>query len=208
MKRMLLTVFALAALTLLALPQGSYAQETLGMWFEQPDTSCTTAAFLDHVTAHIVYMNPSIPSTRGFECGYDATLPGAKGAQINTNISVSFPIDVIDVGLDDSGAGTYNRIVGFSTPLPTTSATIMCILDIFVLDAGQINILMRPAAPQSPPIDGNPKVVKEDFNLVSVPLAHASGSEATLKINPVGGACGVVLDNEDMSFGSVKSLFR
>jgi len=29
-----------------------------------------------------------------------------------------------------------------------------------------------------------------------------------LKINPVGGACGVVLDNEDMSFGSVKSLFR
>ncbi|PIV82005.1 hypothetical protein COW53_01200, partial [bacterium CG17_big_fil_post_rev_8_21_14_2_50_64_8] len=86
--------------------------------------------------------------------------------------------------------------------------TIMCILDIFVLDAGQINILMRPAAPQSPPIDGNPKVVKEDFNLVSVPLAHASGSEATLKINPVGGACGVVLDNEDMSFGSVKSLFR
>ena len=174
-----------ATLTFTGAYTSSGDQEALRMWFEYPDSFCTTAAFLDHVTAHIVYMNPSIPSTRGFECGYDVTLPGAKGAQINTNISVSFPVDVIDVGLDDPGAGTYNRIVGFNNPLATSSATVVATLDIFVLESDEIFITMRPAIPQSPPIDGNPKVVKEDFNLVSVPLGQAPGSPS-LVINPAG----------------------
>jgi len=207
MKKVLLTVFALAALTLLALPQSSYAQvEALGMYFAANDSSCTTGAFLDHITAYIVYLNPQLPETRGFECGYDLTLPAAKGAAINTNISVSFPVSATDVGVDDSPNGNYNRIVGYSGPVATSGATIMATLDIFVLDAGQIDITMRPASPQSPPLDGNPKVVKGNFDLLSVPQSNASGS-ASLVIN---GAtpCGVTLDSEDMSFGAVKSLFR
>ncbi len=211
MKKVLLTIFALAALTLLALPQGSYAQETMRMFFNDnptdplTDYSCTTGNFLDHITAYIIYQNPSLTQTRGFECGYDVTLPGAKGAAINTSITASFPLQATDVGVDNSTAGTYNRIVGFSDPLATSTNTVLATLDIFILDSGEIDITMRPADPQSPPLDGNPKVVKSDFNLQSVPMWYGEGSPALI-INPTG-ACGVV-ENEDISFGSVKSLFR
>ncbi len=163
--------------------------DTMKMYFADW-TACTTAGFLDHLTAYIVYENPSLTSVRGFECGYDVILPGAKGAQINTSITASFPVPSTDVGVDNSTAGTYNRIVGYSDPLPVSGNTVLATLDIFILDSGEIDISLRPADPQSPPLDGNPKVVKDDFNLFSVPVGYAPGSPALI-ING-GDPCGVV----------------
>ncbi len=165
--------------------------EALGMYFDQDATqSCTTASFLDHVTAYIIYRAPSLAEIRGFECGYDVTLPGAKGAAINTSITASYPVNVTDVGIDDTFNGIYNRIVGYAEPLFTTDNTIVATLDIFVLDSGEIDITMRAADPQSPPLDGLPKMVKPDFNLLSVRMPYAPGSPALI-ING-GDPCGVI----------------
>ncbi len=203
MKKMLLTVVALAALTLMAAPHSSYAQDdVMGMYFAD-GSSCTTAAFLDHVTATIVYLNPTLTKTRGFECGI--VMENAT----NTSITVTYPAPATDVGAPNIGGNNYNYITGYATPqdVPVNGdGFVLATLDIFVLDSGTINFTLRPASPSSDLNEELPMVMLDDFSLMTTIVAQATGS-VTMTLNPAGD-CGVVLPTEDMSFGGVKSLFR
>ncbi len=206
MKKLLLTAVALAALTLMAAPHSSYAQDDyIGLYFDD-NASCTTGAFLDHVAAYIVYLNPTLTSTRGFECGFDITSP-TKDANFNTSVSVSYPAQFTDVGVNDAAAGSYNYITGYATPVEITgSSFVFGTLDIFILDPGELDFTLRGAIPSSDTVNGLPMVMLDDFSLMTMNLAQAEGS-ATIILNPTGD-CGVSLPTEDMSFGAVKGLFR
>lgn len=216
MKKLLLTVSALAALTMLA-PTSSFAQadlECIGLYFTDGTDadllgdSCTTGAFLDHITAYIVFLNPSLDSSRGFECGISLSTP-SKDTMFNTSITTSSyaTANVTNVGVNDAVAGTYNWIVGFGDPVTITgSALTLATLDIFLLDNGQLNFNLRASVPSSDPLDLNPVVLKPDFSELVVGM-HQAGDSPSLIINPAG-SCDVILPSEDMSFGGVKSLFR
>lgn len=184
------TLITGATLTVIGAYTLTGGQEALRMYFDDM-SFCTTAAFLDHVTAYIVYDNPTMSSVRGFECGLDVTVPG-KDSQINTSLTYTFPMPYTNVGTSNAAAGIYDIIVGYSDayPLPLTWDKTLATLDIFVLDAGEIDITLRASLPSSPPADGNPKVVKNDFTLLSVPVGQAPGSPS-LVINPAG-PCPVV----------------
>lgn len=164
----------------------------LGLYFDTTgDTVCGTAAFLDHVAMYVLFTNPTIPTTRGFECTIQ--MVGAT----NTSFTVSFPISATNVGVAPS------IIAGFSDPIPTSAATIMASLDVFFLDFTPVDFFLTAASPESPPYNGLPKVVLEDFNLMSVGTSTNGGVAASLNAPQC-----MVVDNEDASFGAVKALFR
>ena len=165
--------------------------DMLGLYFDTAgETVCTTAAFISHVNMYVLLTNPTIPSVRGFECSLD------KPAGTNSAFTVTFPVANINVGVAPS------IIVGFSVPVPTSAATVMATVDVFVLD-GALDIFLNPASPESPPLNGLPKVVREDFTIMSVGTSTNGGVAAQINAP----AC-MVVDNEDASFGAVKALFR
>ncbi|MFH2051886.1 MAG: hypothetical protein ABIK96_05405 [bacterium] len=212
MKKLLLTVSALAALTLLA-PTSSFAQpdlECIGLYFSG-GASCTEADFLAHVPAYIVYLNPTISETRGFECGFDITTPTKDVQVFNTNVSVTYPTPATDVGVSSAADGTYNYITGYGSPIVISGPAItLATLDIFYLDmATTLEFNLRACIPSSDPLGENPVVLRPDFTEKVIGMHHAEGSPSlVLKPTGTGGGCDVVLPDEDMSFGSVKSLFR
>ncbi len=141
--------------------------EALGLYFDVDATqTCTEGAFLDHVPAYLIYTDPSIVATRGFECGIDFS----GGATYNTSMTVSYPLPATDVGTSAASEGSYNYIVGYSTPLPTSAVTVMATLDIFYLDFNPIDMAMRAAIPSSSFID-MPMIMLEDFSLMDIAIA-------------------------------------
>ena len=175
--------------------------EAFGLWLDPDATlTCTTAAFLDHVPAYIIYSDPSLALVRGFEAGID--LSHASGGTFNTSISVTYPTNATDVGVSDPLNGTYNYIVGYADPIPTSANTVMATLDIFFLEFDSVTMTMRASDPESPPITGQPAVVKDDFNLLDVAIGNAqsfvmTGADTCAKSMASAG-----------TYDSVRSLYR
>ena len=147
--------------------------------------------------AYIVYSNPSIGSTRGFECGID--LHRAGGTTFNTSMSVTFPKPATNVGVNVGTAGQYNYIVGYSEPLVTTTNTVMATMDIFYLEFEAIGFDMRAAVP--PSIPGAPVIMRDDFSLFSIDIGSPTASLQAP------GTCPAKAAQAD-SFGEVRNLFR
>ena len=163
---------------------GGVFSDYLTMYFDD-EAPCTSGAFLDHVAAYIVYMNPTLDRVRGIECGFDITSP-TKDSNFNTSVSVSYPAQATDVGVSDAAAGTYNYITGYATPLDVTgSSFVFATLDIFVLDAGELDFTLRGSIPSSDTENGMPMVMLDDFSLMSLQLGMQPGSP-TMVLNPTG----------------------
>jgi len=157
----------------------------------------TNAAPISHVDAYIVYRNPLLPFVRGFECQV-SYLAGDN----NTSISSTLPVPGTDVGV--KAAPVFNFIVGFDTPLATTSATVLTTLDLFYLNfaSPSMDLYLGPADPSSSS-NGMPVVVREDFTKLDVrPWIHF-GYPAAMINSP---ECAVA--EWETSFGSLKALFR
>jgi len=168
--------------------------DMIGVYFDTAgDVVCATAAFIDHVPAYILYTNPTLPTTRGFELGMDVIGVG------NTSISVAFPVSATNVGV--TTGGNVNIIAGYASPIPTSAATVMATLDVFYLDFAPLDFMLRASNPSSNS-QGLPMVVRDDFSLMTVGFSAPTGPAAQIN-----GACSVV-ENEDASFGAVKALFR
>lgn len=167
---------------------GTYVQQTseaFGIWLDTAATqSCTEAAFLSHVAAYIVYSDPSVPSVRGFEASL--TLTRASGTSFNTSVSKTYPVSATDVGNSSGAIGIYNFIVGYSEPVPTSANTVVVTLDFFFLEQESVHVALGASNPESPPITGQPAVVKEDFTLLDVGVGNGmldllSGGETCAK---------------------------
>jgi hypothetical protein len=148
-----------------------FSDEMIGLYFDTGGTSNTVAVgFLDHATAYILYMNPSIAATGGFECGFD--LSKSTGTLFNTLVSVSYPTQSVDVGTNYTSAGIYNYIVGFGSPLLTSGRTVMATLDFFFLEQMDVFSDLRGAIPSS--TDGPPAVMTSDYERI-IPVAMPTG---------------------------------
>ncbi len=150
--------------------------ESLGLWFDPDGTqSCMEASFFDHAPAYILYTDPSQANIRGFECGFDLTRAG--GAGFNTAVTITYPTPSTDVGTNDGSNGTYNIIVGYGVPVPTSSQTVVATLDIFYLDSEAIHFDLRPAIPASDD-SGMPIILKEDYSLLDVQIGSPQATLA------------------------------
>ncbi len=192
---------ALALISLLAVSAFAGLDQDpdmLGLYFDDTGmTVCTTANFIDHVPAYILYTNPTIATTRGFECGL--TVLG----RTNTSVTVTYPVPTTDVGTPALGGNDFNYIAGYSTPVLTSDVMVMATLDIFYLDTNPLDFVLGPASPSSDTNGAYPMIMLEDFSLMTVGTSTDGGVSA--QINAA--QCSVV-DNEEASFGAVKALFR
>lgn len=173
--------------------------ENLGIFFDTAAslTQVDGVDFADHVTAYILYNNPSIAATRGFECGIDIVYAG-KEAQIITVMSVTYPVPWVDVGISNGAAGTYNYITGYTTPIPTTIHTVMATLDIFYLEipSTQLDFYLRASIPESGPDVGLPTLLREDFTELKVAMASDPYLPA-MQINVGKAVTGTIVINPD-----------
>ena len=219
MKKLLLTVTALAALSLLA-PNFSHAEEYsdptgkgyLGIYLNDGGgnwISCKGGvAFAASVTAYVVYLGPTpavFTACRGFEAGIDLTLPG-KDSQISSFMLTTFPVSSTDVGVNSIPNGTYNIIVGYSAPIAISNAAVLATLTLNYYEAGsaQIDMHLRNAIPPSVDSLTLPMFMDSSYNLHAVNMIQ--DGDLVAQINAP--ACTVVLPAEDISWGAVKSLFR
>ena len=164
--------------------------DMMGLYFDtNGDVVCRTAAFLAHVPAYLLYTNPSLPSTRGFECSISKTVG-------NSALTWSFPVPATNVGVGTS------LIVGYGAPILTSAATLLASCDVFFLDFTPVDFFLGPSVPSSN-ADGLPMVMLEDFSLMTVGTSVEGGPCAQINAPQ----CSVV-ENEDASFGAVKALFR
>ena len=173
--------------------------DMMGIYFDlNADVVCASASPVTHRIAYIMYTNPTLPTTRGFECQVSYV-----AGDNNTSISATYPVSTTDVGV--KAAPAFNFIAGFANPLPTSAATVLATLDIFYLNFSgpSMDIFLGPAVPSSSDL-GLPMVLREDFSQMDVGTSVLPGGPAAQINAPV---C-LVVDNEDASFGAVKALFR
>ena len=169
---------------------------SMGMYWDlSADTVCME--YLPGPTnLYIILTNPTMDSIGGYECAYDmAPVGGGAPYILSATQSVVNHLDV--------APGFQNFIVGFGGPLTCTEATLLVTLSVGnFAGASACDFFLRNADPSS--IDGNmyPIVLNADNSYTVVGPSGGDGVTAAFGVT-----CGVV-DTEEVSFDSVKSLFR
>ncbi len=169
--------------------------DMMGLYFDETaDLNCTTeVAPYAIIPGYFIMTNPSNDSIGGFEFGYDV-----EGSAMI--LSIVFPPSSLDVG----GGGT-NHIVGLGEPLETTEATILATISILYMDAamGPVHFTLHGSTPSS--IDPMlPTILYGQGELMSLGTSTTPGAYTAV----INGVCEDVVDTEETTFDSLKSLYR
>ena len=166
---------------------------SLGLYFDtEADVPC-----LDGVDAYatnnmwLVMVNPDFDELFGFEAGY--TMVGTAQV-LSTNFTNP---QALNVGQPD------NMIVGFGTPTETSIITTLAMIEVLYMaqDASPVEFTLHGTTPSS--MDpAYPVLLLVDGVLIAGGLSTVDGPSAQIN-----GGCTVVA-TEEMSFDSVKSLYR
>jgi hypothetical protein len=175
--------------------------DMLGIYFDlNADNNCTTAPASIPFSAYVMITNVSADLVYGVEFGYQvvASTPGTF-----FRLGEVLPAGSLNVGnAADPAAGDY--IIGFSAPTPGAGGNVTVVTWSFLLLA-PVSLDMYIGASNSPSIDNGLPAM--EIGGVIVPLGVSTGHpDLGLPAATVNGDC--VVANEDVSFGSVKSLFR
>ena len=170
--------------------------DQMGVYFDLGGT-VVCSPWAPIMTAYILYTNPSIPNTRGFEC--EVKLQKFDGTAV---AGMWFPPTFPIAGQNLGTGGMF--IVGYSAPIATSAATLLATIQYYSMEAPMVgyNIFLGEATPNSGTLP-YPMVMLDDYSLMHVGLSVVDGPTAQLGAPE----CSVV-PNEDVSFGAVKALFR
>jgi len=168
--------------------------DMIGLYFDELADQPCVEGLAPYVPTflYVIVTNPTIDAIGGFEC--EITWDGAALVT-----GVTFPTDFVNVG------NNTNIIVGYSTPIPTTTATIVARVDFLYTDTagGPTGLYMGPSNPSSNEF-GYPTVLDGALNEIPWGTSTVIGEYNAM----VNGNCEGVVANEDASWGSVKSLYR
>jgi len=197
MKKLAFALSALAALTLLAPTSGIAAQGTLGVYFDTDATIYeTTSTPYVQVSAYVSVVAHDFDNIFGYEFGY--TIEGAHTVT-GTLLQGSGPIDV--------GGAAGNHIVGLASPMVADPVTVVCIINIFVLDTNPIFITLTGASPNSVPGSNTPAV------LLAGDVIARCGVSGWDPVNELPDRCAAIngtgiVSVDQTSLDAVKSLYR
>jgi hypothetical protein len=175
--------------------------DMLGVYFDlNADNNCTTAPASLPFSAYVMITNCSADNVFGVEFGYQvvSSVPGTF-----FRLGEILPAGALNVGnAADPAAGDY--IVGFSAPIAGGGANVTVVTWSFLLLA-PVSLDMYLGPSNSPSLaNGLPAM---EVGGTIVPLGVSTGHpDLGLPAATVNGDCVVATD--DVSFGSVKSLFR
>lgn len=169
--------------------------DMMGVYFDlSADTACVTgAAPYSTIPTYVMVTNPSFAALYGFEFGYSF-----EGSVINlsSTINASGPINV--------GAGN-NFIVGYGAPTMTSEATLLVTFQILYTDTtmGPVYFNLGPSNPSSNDL-GLPTLLLVNSALLPVGYSSIDGQHCAI----INGVCEDVVATDNVTFDSVKSLYR
>lgn len=193
------SILALLILLLLAGPAGAVVDpdaDQLGVYFDpDADLVCRTEPDPGVFDAYLIYTRPTLSAVRGFECTVRVESDGSS-------LLVSRALGTEGFDLGENLGGGHIFLVGFYEPLPTTQATILVHMGVFVLGGVQTDFYLGPANPASLGSD-YPLVVAEDYSLHALGYSAPEGPCATINGDP----CQVVATDE-ATWDSIKAMYR
>ena len=182
------------------------------LFLTEPDSweDCVRAEFLDHITMGVYLRCPSYPFISGLEFGLSIT------GRTNTSLIPDFPVGPSpDLNWDTDQPGFVDIRLMFSSPLTATETLLLGTIDVFYLDAGELDFTLTAASPSSLAAPAPLYVGDPGRNLVPLarsPLADppdfvVNGDCGSPWNAVIGYICGPLPDHQ-MSWGAVKSLYR
>ena len=170
---------------------------SMGIYFDaNADVFEISSAPYVMVSAHIILTNPTFPVLYGYEFGY--TIYGNHMVS-GTNLWGTGPFDV--------GGGPGNHIVGLAAPLATNTATKLCTLTLFILDANPIALTLAGSIPNDVPGSNLPAVSLAGDGILPIGLSAGLDGAGNPMVSAYINGFGVVA-SEQASWGQVKSLYR
>jgi len=178
--------------------------DMIGVYFDETaDVNCLTQGSGAGFFVFVVITNPTAPEVWGVEFGYRvATVPAGQDASL-FRLAEQLPSGALNVGnASDKMLGDY--IIGFATPFPGAGNNVTVVSwQYMMLAAMGLEYYIGPSEVESIP-DGLPAY---EIGGEIAPLGVSTGHPALgVPAATVNGDC--VVATEDVSFGSVKSLFR
>lgn len=211
MKKLLFAVCALAAISLLA-PSAGFAQweNRIGMYTTADAAGASIPApvpLFTPTTIYFVVSNPRLPdgspmpTVDAFEL--KVTVVPAAGW---FKLSETKPGGAIDVGVVDTGAGTYEYIAGWPAPLPVVNGMVKVMeWSVMFQNTGPFEFFFGPISSTTPSVPGM-LAVNHTTGEGAVLVGCTSSSGTTT--DAVFAAGSTVIATENQSFGAVKALFR
>ncbi len=167
--------------------------EALGFYFDTGGgINCLETAPYVTVPVYLVLTNPTMDSIYGYEFGY--SISGSYMVS-GTSLKGTNPIDV--------GGSPGNHIVGLSSPLTPSGATVLAMLSVFILDDKQIQFELFGADPSSTPDYPELPVLAIDYETLRNPELSSAEGIPNARIN---GICNP--ETVEGSWDGVKSLYQ
>ena len=167
----------------------------MGIYFDLgANTACLTGvAPYSTVPAYVMVTNPSFEALYGYEFGYAVQGTGMMMTVVLNGIG---PINV--------GVGN-NYVVGLGSPTNTSEATLLATLNFFYMDTtgGPVSFDLLPSNPSSNDL-GLPTLLLANDQLLPVGFSTIDGHHCAI----INGACEEVVATDNVTFDSVKSLYR
>ncbi len=176
--------------------------DMMGIYFDiDADENCLTIGTMTPFNAYAILTNPTIPAVSAYEFGQDVVVPAGMENMIFRLAS--------NVGNGPSAGDDWGEhpegdyIIGLPVPIPATPATILHSWQYMLLDVIPVEMYLH--APSTPSIPGDlPIVLNPDGNILMQVGLSTGGPD--IPVATVNTDCVVGL--EDVSFGSIKSIFR
>ncbi|MBT4292076.1 hypothetical protein HOD41_05240 [bacterium] len=199
MKKAILTLMLLSLATV-AFSQVDDEVDQIGLYFDTLgyEVCITTAAPFTPITAYLLITTPSDEfGASGFECEVTTVGPLTASAWALNGVQ---PLNVFAAPLFAVGLGEFE----LATPV-MDNVILLATLSAYVLaptDQVSFGIKNLDAGSFNPPAPGYAAANNAGV-LIPLGISGLDGIVATINIDP----CGVVA-NDDVSFGSVKALYR
>ena len=152
------------------------------------DTVEMTATMYSSVNVYLIMTHPDFVTLHGIEYGYEMVGTAMVG-------NPGFSVPVVDIGTPG------NHIVGFSTPIPTSEATVVSTTSFFLM-SDTLSLTLTGVVPSS--IDNPMQAAVVGPNSSLFGLGDSTGfGNVNFLINATG-----VVATENVTFDAVKSLYR
>ena len=180
--------------------------DMMGIYFDMnADSNCLTIGASVPFFTYLILTNTTAPAINAYELGKVNVVPvGMEGMifRLSSNIANNV-VSGVDVGANNALGGDY--IVGLAAPLPAQPALILHSWQYMLLAV--IPVEMYIGSSSAPSIPGDFPVVQNAEGSILMQIGQSTGGigNPVATVN-VSGPC--VVGVEEVSFGSVKSLYR
>ena len=177
--------------------------DMMGIYFDlEADVNCSEQMASVPFWAYLILTNTTAPTVSAYEVGYRNEGPGPGQLFRLNSLIANGDMTGLDLG-ENADPMMGDHIVGLSSPIPGNPATVLHAWNYMLLAQVSMDMFITSASQTS--IPGPYPVVLNASTSTLFQVGQSTGGP-DIPVASVNGDCPVA--TEDVSFGSVKSLFR